>query len=95
MKLGKTIGVGSRIIFPLTMKDKTVKRTRGTVIGKILGADAYVVYLNFGGENGPRMLTKKKYGCPIRHIELEWGNFNGMSDEYVVPRDAFELYDGV
>lgn len=28
---------------------------------------------------------KKKYGYPVRHGELQWGSFNGTSEEFIVP----------
>jgi hypothetical protein len=35
---------------------------------------------------------KKIYGTPIRHIELEWGNFAGSDQEIIVPaRNIFAI----
>jgi hypothetical protein len=72
------------------------KILKAKVIGKVKGANAYVVNI-FGpdiyypaeryDQRYDIMLSlKKKYGYPIRQIELEWGKFSGIANEFIIPK---------
>jgi hypothetical protein len=65
------------------------------VMGKVKSANAYVVNI-FGldiyypAEQYDRRYNtisslKRKYGYPIRQIELEWGKFSGSINEFIIP----------
>ncbi|MHA2280303.1 MAG: hypothetical protein ACXAC5_05590 [Promethearchaeota archaeon] len=64
-------------------------------MGKVKNANAYVISVFGAYKFDPddelhrrfhwfRSL-KKKYGYPIRQIELAWGKFSGSSSEFIVP----------
>ena len=63
--------------------------------GKIKNADAYVINIIHNGESDFEYLRllKKRYGYPIRQIELEWGKFTGNANEFIIPQ--FELLKNV
>jgi len=76
----------------MRIENKTFK---AKVIGKVKNANAYVINV-FGldiyypaeryDERRNTMLSlKRKYGYPIRQIELEWGKFSGSGNEFVIP----------
>lgn len=73
----------------------------GIIQGK-LKSDAYVIFIQsvskmktmcrFWGYSGEGYKAlKNKYGCPIRHMELEWGKFMGTDKEIIVPAEDISL----
>lgn len=59
---------------------------QATVIGKVNGADAYVILISGMLESEEKHL-KNRYGYPIRQLKLEWGKFFGTSNEFIVSKD--------
>ena len=52
----------------------------GILRGKVKGQEIYLVRSsNFDN------VCKSRYGEPNRHLELEWGQFNGTEYEFLVP----------
>lgn len=58
--------------------------------GKIKNIPVYIVKI-IGPDFRHNATTslKKKYGYPIKQIQLEWGKFTGTANEFTVP--AFEI----
>jgi len=54
------------------------------ICGKIKNTNAYIVTIIDEKSNYLKNL-KKRYGHPIRQVELEWGKFTGSSKEFVIP----------
>jgi len=56
------------------------------IVGKVKDINAYVVTI-IG-----RMFVSatNSFGVPIRHIELEFGTFSGIDNEFIVPLDKIE-----
>ena len=58
---------------------------KAKVIGKVKNAEAYVIGVRGATAENHKEL-KRKYGYPIRQIELEWGKFSGNLNEYIISR---------
>lgn len=71
-----------RHAFSVSQTEVKVK-VLASVRAKIKNANAYVVSFKF--DNRYIDIIKDKYGYPIRQLPLEWGNFNGLVSEIIVP----------
>lgn len=56
------------------------------VVGKVDGADAYVILISGMLESEEKYL-RNRYGYPIRQLKLEWGKFFGTPNEFIVSKD--------
>lgn len=63
------------------------KKIKVRIHGKILNSNAYVISLLDDKETIFKnlVLFKSMYGYPIRQIKLQWGQFTGNVNEFVVP----------
>ena len=62
------------------------KAIKAIVAGKVANANAYVV-LAVGLLEYELHWLKNRYGYPIRQIELEWGKFFGIDNEFIISED--------
>jgi len=61
-----------------------------SITGKVKNANAYIVFAldyRFTRE------LRNKYGYPIRHIALEWGNFTGKSNEFIIKATDIQRHE--
>jgi len=77
---------------------------KAKIMGKVKNANAYVVSVFIIDKHGidndelERISAwckglKRKFGYPIRQIELEWGKFSGSMAEFIVPEHELTKVD--
>lgn len=68
----------------------------GKICGKIKGSDSYIVCLNGYNYKDDYVYKSllRRFGYPIRQIDLEWGFFHGIGLEFIIPEHEMELLNG-
>lgn len=57
-------------------------KLEGIVVGKIKNVNAYIIATTIPGETNAILF--RRFGLPIRNIELDFGKFSGSNKEYVI-----------